>query len=176
MQSHRIRPAFTLVELLVVIAIVGILVALLLPAVQAAREAARRAQCSNHLKQWGLAAHNYHDTFGAFPMTNAQNYQPNAQGFSPQARLLPFVEQLNLQNTLEQTVLAFGAHLTLAAVLRDEELVLIPLLILLFLVGRATFAVGYAKGPITRAFGMAVTGASLCFALVLAAALILSGR
>jgi prepilin-type processing-associated H-X9-DG protein len=78
-----------------------------LPAVQAAREAARRAQCGNHLKQWALAAHNYHDTFGAFPMTTAQNYLPNTQGFSPQARLLPFVEQINLQNTLDFAQPAF---------------------------------------------------------------------
>lgn len=103
----RARTAFTLVELLVVIAIIGILVALLLPAVQAAREAARRAQCTNHLKQWGLAAHNYHDTFLAFPMTNAQNYQPNAQGFSPQARILPFIEQKSLQDKLDFSQPAF---------------------------------------------------------------------
>jgi uncharacterized membrane protein YecN with MAPEG domain len=86
------------------------------------------------------------------------------------------VRRANLQNTLEQTVLAVGAHLILATVLKDNELVLIPLMVLLFLIGRAAFAIGYAASPIARAFGMAMTGASAVFAYVLAASLILTGR
>ncbi|QDV54890.1 DUF1559 domain-containing protein [Rosistilla oblonga] len=87
------RRGFTLVELLVVIAIIGILVGLLLPAVQAAREAARRMQCSNNLKQIGLAIHNYHDTYRCIP----PGAMPQSTGYQRQTswlvRLFPFIEQ-----------------------------------------------------------------------------------
>lgn len=105
--SLRRARGFTLIELLVVIAIIAVLVSLLLPAVQQAREGARRTQCKNNLKQMGLALANYESTFAAFPMSNAQNYIANAQGFSAQARLLPYMEQTNLQNQLDFTKPAF---------------------------------------------------------------------
>ena len=79
-----------------------------------------------------------------------------------------------LQNSLEQTVLAAGAHLSLAAVLRGDELVLIPALVLLYLAGRVSFAAVYARGAAARAFGMALTGASTLAAFGIAIAILLS--
>jgi prepilin-type N-terminal cleavage/methylation domain-containing protein len=111
------KRAFTLVELLVVIAIIGVLVALLLPAVQAAREAARRMQCGNHLKQIGIALHNYHDVFQSLPYgararvvvttgtgtTNTGSGVPQ-QLFGPSwyVGILPFCEQKPMSDQIEQ--------------------------------------------------------------------------
>lgn len=99
------RAGFTLVELLVVIAIIGVLVALLLPAVQAAREAARRTQCNNNLKQFGIGLHNYHSTFKQFPPGSERDLSkgtPNFEDgrFSVHVRLLGFMEQQPLADLI----------------------------------------------------------------------------
>ena len=121
-ESPPAKGAFTLVELLVVIAIIGILIALLLPAVQAAREAARRMQCTNNLKQLSLACHNYHDTYKALPIGcytvfydrttgNGCDWNQHTSGFTGNEpgvwylpswvfRVLPFVEGSNLYSEM----------------------------------------------------------------------------
>jgi len=99
------RRGFTLIELLVVIAIIAILIALLLPAVQQAREAARRTQCKNNLKQMGLALHNYHDSFSFFPNGNIAS-SVGGWGSSWYIRILPFVDQAPVYNQYNFS----GAH------------------------------------------------------------------
>jgi prepilin-type N-terminal cleavage/methylation domain-containing protein/prepilin-type processing-associated H-X9-DG protein len=93
--KEQSRSAFTLVELLVVIAIIGILVALLLPAIQAAREAARRTQCVNHLKQFGIALHTYHDARGRLPFARTSHDQ---NGHTWYVDILPQMEGQNVYN------------------------------------------------------------------------------
>ena len=110
MRSVRKKRGFTLIELLVVIAIIAILIALLLPAVQQAREAARRTQCKNNLKQLGIALHNYHDVYNMFPFMRGGtgneagvsanwNNRDSVSGF---VMLLPMMEQGPLWNDIQK--------------------------------------------------------------------------
>lgn len=106
--KNRERQAFTLVELLVVIAIIGILVGLLLPAVQAAREAARRMQCQNNMKQMGLALHNYASAYKKFPARKGGTGTPganrrmgNGNRLTAYIGLLPYAEQTNMYNLIQ---------------------------------------------------------------------------
>jgi len=115
---NRFRRGFTLIELLVVIAIIAILIALLLPAVQQAREAARRTQCKNNLKQIGVALHNYHDTHSIFPQGKVVDRSVrypgcpgwvNGSGFSWRVAILPMMEQTALYD-LSQTGTTVGIY------------------------------------------------------------------
>ena len=105
-QRKAVRRGFTLIELLVVIAIIAVLIALLLPAVQSAREAARRIQCTNNLKQFGIALHSYHDVIGSFP-SSFWRRSGNANGVnrhSWMAMILPYIEQGTVYNAINFSV------------------------------------------------------------------------
>ncbi|EMI15721.1 secreted protein containing DUF1559, partial [Rhodopirellula maiorica SM1] len=99
-EAKRKLTGFTLVELLVVIAIIGVLVGLLLPAVQAAREAARRMQCSNNMKQLGLAIQNYHSAYSQFPAgaVDFHGFSRNSRTVSAAIFLMPFMEMTALHD------------------------------------------------------------------------------
>jgi prepilin-type N-terminal cleavage/methylation domain-containing protein len=112
---RRRTSAFTLVELLVVIAIIGILVALLLPAIQAAREAARRTECANKMKQLGIALHNYHDTHKKFPpdaIWVGASPAPVYRNFTWITLLLPYIEQQALYNEINFSIPAWNQQVT----------------------------------------------------------------
>ncbi|MBM3965395.1 MAG: DUF1559 domain-containing protein [Planctomycetes bacterium] len=105
LRSRDHSGGFTLVELLVTIGVIGVLIALLLPAVQAAREAARKASCQNNLRQIGIALHNYHDVHKSLPTGclewRAWNSPPTRKQFAWSAMLLPFIEQQNLHQQIK---------------------------------------------------------------------------
>ena len=124
--SQRIPRGFTLVELLVVIAIIGILIALLLPAVQAAREAARRLECTNNLKQLGLATHTYHDTHKCLPMNIVSDENPQSSGFSWITMALPFFEQGTLYDQFD-----FNVSLIDSASSKNRDMINTPIATLL---------------------------------------------
>ena len=113
-RGRRHRVGFTLIELLVVIAIIAVLIALLLPAVQQAREAARRTQCKNNLKQIGLAMHNYHDTHNSLPPGYVMQFSGTGDGvldgnWGWGAFVLPFLEQGNLHAKLNPGTITMTA-------------------------------------------------------------------
>jgi prepilin-type N-terminal cleavage/methylation domain-containing protein len=155
------KLGFTLVELLVVIAIIGILVGLLLPAVQAAREAARRMQCSNNLKQLALALHNYESAHKRFPCGFTDNFAANPPGgdggWSWAAGCLPYLEQNSLYSSLDFRVAAYGTIGTISdAAGLNNQATATPL---------SMFKCPSDIGPLTRAINAGSPGGTSTIAI-----------
>ena len=128
----KLKRGFTLIELLVVIAIIAILIALLLPAVQQAREAARRTQCKNNLKQLALAVHNYHDVANSFP----PGYifaPPNHVTRNVLTSILPYIEQANLFQSIDQNVPVFAGPTGYDPVIQAKNVSLVATILPAFL-------------------------------------------
>lgn len=123
----RTRNGFTLVELLVVIAIIGVLVALLLPAVQQAREAARRMQCTNNMKQLGLSLHNYHDTFNALPPAYLYRGGNGKANYGWAVNILPYIEQASLYDALDPGRIPLYERYKASATDADKALLQTPI-------------------------------------------------
>jgi len=123
------RAGFTLIELLVVIAIIAVLVSLLLPAVQQAREAARRSQCKNNLKQFGLAIHNYHEVFNCLPLATSGPSAASGR-YSPFVALLPYYDQAAAYNAIvaapKAVYLGGGVHNVKLAILKCPSAPKVP--------------------------------------------------
>lgn len=126
MLRHRRVRGFTLIELLVVIAIIAVLIALLLPAVQQAREAARRTQCKNNMKQFGIALHNYHDTMQLFPSGGFYQGANQGTGLSWIVAILPYMDQAPLYNQFNFNATAYTDANNLAASLKSPPGILCP--------------------------------------------------
>ena len=146
MSHNKVRRGFTLIELLVVIAIIAILIALLLPAVQQAREAARRTQCRNNLKQIGLALHNYHDVHNALPpgwvgATAGVADIEGVNGFGWSVFLLPYIDQAPLYNQFN-----FSVGL-LDPVHNEERVQILPFFRCPSDTGTATWQIGEEADP-----------------------------
>ena len=134
-RRHSRRPSgFTLIELLVVVAIIGVLVALLLPAIQASRESARNASCTNNLRQIGLAVNNFYSQRNVLPVGSESKQWPTAPTnawtfyrWSTLAHLTPFLEESNVYNALDLTVPMYGTNLALTPQNARGVALLVPL-------------------------------------------------
>lgn len=170
MFSPRSRRAFTLIELLVVIAIIAILIALLLPAVQQAREAARRTQCKNNVKQIGLALHNYHDTHRVFPpggtSTNSvlgySGYRGQA-GHSWTADILPYLDQAPLYNRLNWGIGWIYYDSPVASIDATHELAVLTVLAAYNCPSSPTGKITGYLGTIYSPPSVAANGALMCY-------------